>query len=81
MTHVILEVPDRDQRKEGVWLILGIRVNVMGRKKMLVDQSCLTLCDPTDCNPPGSSVHGILRARILKWAAISFSRGSSQPRD
>ena len=34
-----------------------------------------------DCSPPGSSVHGILQARILEWVAISFSRGSSQPRD
>ena len=39
------------------------------------------LCDPMDCSPPGSSVHGISQARILKWVAISFSRGSSQPRD
>ena len=46
-----------------------------------VAQSCLTLCDPMDCSPPGSSVHGILQARILEWVAISFSRGSSQPRD
>ena len=42
---------------------------------------CPTLCDPVDCSPPGSSVHGILQARILEWVAISFSRGSSQPRD
>ena len=42
--------------------------------KVLVCQSCLTLCDPTDCSPPGSSVHGILQARILEWVAISFSR-------
>ena len=48
---------------------------------VLVTQSCPTLCDPMDCSPPGSSVHGILQARILEWAAISFSRGSSQPRD
>ena len=48
---------------------------------MLVAQSCLTLCDPTDCNPPGSSVHEILRAGILEWAASPFSRRSSQPRD
>ena len=48
---------------------------------MLVTQSCLTLCNPMDCSPPGSSVHGILWARILEWVAISFSRGSSQPRD
>ena len=45
-----------------------------------VAQSCLTLCDPMDCSPPGSSVHGILQARILEWVAISSSRGSSQPR-
>ena len=42
-----------------------------------VAQSCPTLCDPIDCSPPGSSVHGILQARILEWVAISFSRGSS----
>ena len=40
-------------------------------------QSYLTLCDPMDCSPPGSSVHGILQARILECVAISFSRGSS----
>ena len=44
-------------------------------------QSCLTLCNPMDCNPPGSSVHGIFQARILEWLAISFSGGSSWPRD
>ena len=44
-------------------------------------QSYLTLCDPVDCSLPGSSVHGILQARILEWVAISFSRGSSQLRD
>ena len=49
--------------------------------KVLVAQSCLTLCDPTDCSLPGSSIHGILQARILEWVAIPFSRGSSQPRD
>ena len=43
--------------------------------------SCLTLCDPLDCSPPGSSVQGILQARILEWVAISSSRGSSWPRD
>ena len=46
-----------------------------------VAQSCLTLCDPIDCGPPGSSVHGILQARILEWVAISFSMKSSRPRD
>ena len=48
---------------------------------VLVAQSCQTLCDPMDCSLPGSSVHGILQARILKWVAISYSRGSSRPRD
>ena len=42
---------------------------------------CLTLCDPMDCSPAGSSVHGILQARILEWVAIPSSRESSQPRD
>ena len=37
---------------------------------MLVAQSCVTLCDPMNCSPPGSSVHGILQARILDWIAI-----------
>ena len=39
------------------------------------------LCDPVDCSPPGSPVHGILQARIQEWVVISFSRGCSQPRD
>ena len=46
-----------------------------------VAQLCLSLCDPVDCSPPGSAVHGILQARILEWAAMPSSRGSSQPRD
>ena len=46
-----------------------------------VPELCLTLCDAMDCNPPGSSVHGILQARILEWVAIPSSRGSSGPRD
>ena len=44
-------------------------------------QLCLTLSDPMDCSPSDSSVHGIIRARILERVAISSSRGSSQPRD
>ena len=46
-----------------------------------VAQSCLTLCNSMDYSLPGSSIHGILQARILEWVAISFSRGSSRPRD
>ena len=42
-------------------------------------QSCPTLCDAMDCSPPGSSLHGIFQARILKWVAIPFFGGSSQP--
>ena len=47
----------------------------------LVAQSCPTLRDPMDCSPPGSSVYGIFQARTVELVAISFSRGSSQPRD
>ena len=58
-----------------------VRIGIMMMKvKALVTQWCLTLCDPMDCSLPGFSVHGILQARILEWAAIPFSRGSSQPR-
>ena len=46
-----------------------------------VAKSFLTHCNPMDCSPPGSSVHGISLARILEWVAISSSRGSSRPRD
>ena len=58
------------------------------RKQTLLTRLCccqllsrVRLCDPTDCSLPGSSVHGISQAAILEWVAISFSRGSSQPRD
>ena len=51
------------------------------RVKVLVTWSCQILCDPMDCSPPGSSVHGIFQARILLRVAISFSRGPSRPRD
>ena len=50
-------------------------------KESEVAQSCLTLCDPMDCSLPGSSVHGIFQAIVLEWIAISFSSGSSLPRD
>ena len=60
---------DLNQRK--------LEVKVVNGK---VAQLYAILCDPMDCSQPGSSVHGILRARIVKWVAIPFSR-SSQPRD
>ena len=48
---------------------------------VLVAELCPTLWDPTNCSLPGSSVHGILQARLLEWIAIPFSRASSWPRD
>ena len=47
--------------------------------KVLVTQSCLTLCNPMDCSTPGSSVHGVLQARILEWVAIPFSGDLPNP--
>ena len=44
-------------------------------------KSCPTLCDPMDCSLPDFSVHGIFQTRVLEWVVISFSRGSSRPRD
>ena len=48
--------------------------------RVLSCSSCPTLCDPIDCGPPSSSVHGILQVRILEWVAMPSSRRSSQPR-
>ena len=61
-------------------IINNYKLTMMLRSS-LIAQSCLTLCDPMDCSPPGSSLHGILQTRILEWVAISFSRGLSQPRN
>ena len=55
--------------------------NIFKNMKVLVAQSCPTLCYTIDYISPGSSVHGILQARILEWVPIFFSRGSSRPRD
>ena len=49
--------------------------------KVFITQLCPTLCNPMECSPRGSSVHGILQARVLEWGAIPFSRESSQPGD
>ena len=58
-------------------MALHARLNILLNTLLLlvseVAQSCPTLCDPMDCSPPGSSIHGILQARILEWGAISFS--------
>ena len=45
-----------------------------------VAQSCLTLSDPMDCSPPGSSIHGIFQARVLEWVAIAFSNIKGAPK-
>ena len=66
-------------KQQGIDFRFDLSLNVLS--KVLVTQSCLILSDPMDCSPPGSSVHGILQARILEWVAIPSSRGSSWPRD
>ena len=60
-----------------LWAHIYMNVNV--KVKVLVTLSCPTLCDPMNHSPPGSSVHGILQARILDWIAISFSRDLPNP--
>ena len=66
----------------GLCLLLKISLtNICCACVCLVAQSYLTLCDQSDCSPPGFSVHGILQVRILEWVAISSSRGSSWLRD
>ena len=77
---------------QGTFLTQGLnphfRVNIY--YKLLISyvsyhyisaQSCPTLCDPVDLSPPGSSIHGIVQARMLEWVSISFSRRSPPPRD
>ena len=67
--------------KNQVQYFLVISYLIKGKKvKVLVTQSCLTLCDPMACGPPDSSAHGILQAKTLEWVAIPF-REPSQPRD
>ena len=56
-------------------------IKLAAASEVKVAQLCSTLCRPMDCYPPGSSVHGVLQARVLEWVAISFSRGSFQSKD
>ena len=65
---------------QGVYLI-STSTSVCVCVCVCVPQWCPTLCDPMNCGQPGSSIHGILQARILERDAIPFFRGSSQPRD
>ena len=65
----------------SVLLQLVIQCQCFNLLQVLVTQTRPTLCDPMDCSPLGSSVHGTFQARILEWIAISFSKGSSQSKD
>ena len=69
------------RQRSRIWLPTIYFYYWKWKGKVLVNQSCPTLWDPMDCSSPGFSIHGILQARVLEWVAISFSRGSSWPRD
>ena len=66
---------------KAAWVMRWFFSNKTTFKMILWSSSCPTVCKPRGCSPPGSSVRGILQARILEWVALSFSRGSSPPRD
>ena len=70
----------RKLRKSNNWNFSWRLFFLFMKMKVSVAQLYLTLCDPMDCSPPGSSVHGISQARILEWVAMPFSRGSFPPR-
>ena len=74
-THIYYHINHRNQEATG-----GSFTPFKLVPCVLVIQSCPTLCDLMDCSPSGSSVHGILQARILEWVAMPSSRGSSWPR-
>ena len=61
-----------------IWIMRFLKNNL---KKTILSLGCWYSCNPMNCNLPGSSIHGILHARILEWVDISFSRGSSCPRN
>ena len=65
------------------WLCQNVACNhhQSNKSESKVTQSCPNFCDPMDCSLPGSFIHEIFQARVLEWVAISFSRGSSWPRD
>ena len=69
----------REMMSQCLWQPLAHLCLKWKESESEVAQLCPTVCDPVDCSPPGSSVHGILQARILEWVAISFPRVSSQP--
>ena len=67
--------------KVSVWISYVLCIIQLYACVCVVSQLCPTLCDSMDCSPPGSSVHGLLQARILEWVAISSFRESPWPRD
>ena len=68
-----------EEKEYFIFNLLSVKFSVYMHAKLL--QLCLNLCSPMECNPPDSSVHGILQARILEWVAMPSSRGPSPPRD
>ena len=89
MFHRALTLPSRDQLwpwGSRLWCLTETKLGVEAASCppsswQFSCQVVSDLCDPMDCSPPGSSVHGVLQARILEWVAISFFRGSSWPRN
>ena len=80
-SHSAQECPEKHSRfSQQSWSLADLVFDPTGHVQVL-SQSCPTLCHPVDCNPPGSSVHGILQARILEWVEITFSRKSPRLRD
>ena len=71
--------PLEEEMEYFIFNLLSIKFSMCVNAKLL--QLCLNLCNPMECNPPDSSVHVILQARILEWVAMPFSRGSFPPRD
>ena len=67
--------------RQEYWSGVPLPSPILMFRMCLVTQSCLTLCDPIECNPPGFPVHGVLHARIVERVAIPFSRRSSLPRN
>ena len=86
-THPILGHSDRNSKMIQIaWWVTSFTLNLplglcIWKLKLLVAQLCLTLCNPMNCSPPGSSVHGIFQARILEWVASPSPGKSSRLRD
>ena len=79
---VFIPIPKKGNAKECLkYCTIALIPHASKVKWHKVTQSCLTLCDPMDYSLPGFSIHGIFQAKVPEWVAISFSRGSSQPRN